>query len=672
MDYCSDLWKLAWAACLAVVCLLVVGCGRSVDLASQEEIERIKAERRKNAAEEGMAYKDSIAEKRKAQAEAKAEIERKRQLILSQKKKNVFPKQNKRIKRPRDFKDWKKRDYYLAKAEADPRLVEAVEYLGNQFAGDEHAAVLLAELLLPGLPRGMEDVKVKALRGSRNTLTETLVGALLKNRTESALNTLKTVILHPQPGDGVAVAQKVLQCLARNPCKQTEPIILEALLHPTEPVDKGTGHPNSRRQIRNAKDTQQLVRVAQAAMASGVSEEFREELAKRITEPGLPLEYRRVYSDLLMEPWPQNISAQMVLFEDSNATKKQQARLQKQWAEYSSGALARLHGLEPAFQGRHPNTDVSQSNYSRAGGTRPDQAGKAAAADAKFLERVVMKLWSKSVTAAADDRLYRATSLDEAANTILLSATMPRDSVRKSLYDVLTRNWQDGPKALAEVGLFDGIICEPGFWPVLKSAHFASDKLADNKRSTSKNPRLVKNEPIRRQAQPDPWQARIVELLLANCTHMEKAANAHRKLANRKDSGVSKKLSANDFPVKLHDNPRLVAEYRLEWPSGIKNTKSELLPDGTKLWYAKFSQTAVFEVVVSQYYGGLKSSHRHLGPKGCWLESLNPVDGTGKIRSIDVVIQRTPSTVQVSTGAGERLLIDILAVEIENPSKSTR
>jgi len=72
--------------------------------------------------------------------------------------------------RPNDVADWKRDDYYSAKRDNDPRLVAAVGYLGEHFAGNQSAAELLARLLeAPAtirLPRIRGNVRRRQIRNS--------------------------------------------------------------------------------------------------------------------------------------------------------------------------------------------------------------------------------------------------------------------------------------------------------------------------------------------------------------------------------------------------------------------------------------------------------------------------------------------------------------------------
>ncbi|MBN2021613.1 MAG: hypothetical protein JW809_02360 [Pirellulales bacterium] len=638
---------LCCAACAAVVLLGVVGCG-SREVASQENVDQIKQIRRQQQAKEAEEHKKDLAEKQKIKQQKDAAAERQRQEQLARQTQRAAPR---RPSRPDDVRLWRKRDFRDARAQADPRLVQAVGFLGRDFVGKANAARLLGEILSPQLPGGGSMSTSRAasayVRPGADAATDAIVLALIENDTTLAHGALEAVVTASTDGGSQSVAQRVLQRFAEAPDPRTEPLLVRALTQSYAAQPSATGR-------ADARDRQQA-RLAETALAHGASESFREALAKYVVEAGTPLTLRSLYGGLLEEPRAENLPAQIVLYQSANYPEVSRVGLESQWAAYGSEAVRRTLGC-PA--------DVPNVQRPTRGGSsgRRAVAAQAAVADPLIVARVAKHLWSEPATAAIETRLYRAASLRQSASTVLLAGTIPKDSTRRRLHDALSRNWQDGPQPLRDAGLADTIACEPGVWLVLKSCRFAQAKNEGAKRSPSVG------RPDKKDAAPsDPWHAAAGELLLATCRRLEKAAEQRRFLLAGGQASSTAAVPA-DFPLELHEQARLVGELHVAWPDDVADATSAGAPDHTRLWYAQFHETAVLDRVTAHYRRQMTSPRVHTGPQGVWLECLEPATDSRLVRSIDVVIQTTPSALAEPADGRQRLSIDVLTVEIRAPA----
>jgi len=82
--------------------------------------------------------------------------------------------------------------------------------------------------------------------------------------------------------------------------------------------------------------------------------------------------------------------------------------------------------------------------------------------------RLARKMWGPEVSTLIQSRLSQVSSLKTDAPLVLLASTIPVDSVRLTLYQVLRQQWEDGPSALESAGLFDEVVSDPGFLMLVK------------------------------------------------------------------------------------------------------------------------------------------------------------------------------------------------------------
>ena len=174
---------------------------------------------------------------------------------------------------PDDVSKWKKNDYYRARQENDPRLLKAVEWLGENAQGSEPAAQGLTDLLkplptepppsakpgapnatqpapgvaqpVPGVAPSAAAVKPRVVRPRNQTeltkLVEAIVAALGENGTELARSTLEKILTGEQStDDDKAAVAAALRALVLHPGPENNAVLLKVLLSPEDvrPTDR--------------------------------------------------------------------------------------------------------------------------------------------------------------------------------------------------------------------------------------------------------------------------------------------------------------------------------------------------------------------------------------------------------------------------------------------------
>ena len=170
--------------------------------------------------------------------------------------------------RPKDFAKWKPDDYFVAQRDNDPRLLEAVSYLGQGFADKEKAAEILLKLL-EGLPPSADSDDGPAGRGAGgDQLVEAIVAALAAIDTPSARRAIEQLAAGEfKTSDNRAAAAAAVAALLSRPSRENEDALFRVVTLAARPQPAGRKPAGSgRRADRPARGGQVLgLRVVPAA-----------------------------------------------------------------------------------------------------------------------------------------------------------------------------------------------------------------------------------------------------------------------------------------------------------------------------------------------------------------------------------------------------------------------
>jgi len=417
-----------------------------------------------------------------------------------------------RPQRPQDLAQWKKEDYFSARAEGDARLVEAVGYLAQRFVGNAPAARMLGQLLEP--PKSQEDPAKGSQPGygpqyrqASPQLVQAVVAALAINGTDVALAMIEQLLAGTlATEDDKTAVGAALNVLAAHPSAKAQDIVFRALTAP-EKLRTGSGGNVTADQLRE---------TALAAVSATASEPFRTRLATYLAQPGTSPQLREQMGGFLSQQHPDNVGAQLILYQSAQTPPETKATLEQYFIAYSSAALGDVLGM-PAVEGTQPGQQPMANPLQRplqyggpvgpggrpgpqrppqydgpAGptgygpppsGPNPPGAGpmwrppaapgvnqpQTTPADPEAPYRRARQLWSPQTASTVEGRLGQLKSLEGQAQLLMLAGTFPVDSTRSVACKILHDRWADGPAQLESAGLSSSVITDPGLLLTIKT-----------------------------------------------------------------------------------------------------------------------------------------------------------------------------------------------------------
>lgn len=396
---------------------------------------------------------------------------------------------------PEDVAKWKGQDFYDARKAGDPRLIEAVGQLARRAPGSVKVAENLAKLLAP--PAEEEATEQGPQPGYRSQsggrdprLVEAIVAALGANGTDAARAILGQLLAGTlSTDDDKTAVDAALKALAGDPSQQTDALLFCALTAP----EKLRSQPNGE------IGPEQLREMALAVVSSTASETLRTTLALFLVQPTTPPAWREQMAGFLQEQHPDNVGAQLILYQSDQTPQETRATFEQYFMAYSSAAMAHVLGI-PATQtdpapgglpggnanwrgapggsgygteydgprGGRPNPPAGGPGYGQPGPAGADQP-VAGPADPDAPYRRAGQLWSAQTAAMVEARLGKLTSLGEEAPLALLAGTFPVDSTRSALWETLHKHANDGPEQLESAGLTTQVISDPGLLLSIKT-----------------------------------------------------------------------------------------------------------------------------------------------------------------------------------------------------------
>ena len=313
--------------------------------------------------------------------------------------------------------------------------------------------------------------------------------------------------------------------------------------------------------------------------------------------------------------------------------------------------------------------------------------------------RLAAQMWADQMSKLVESRLNQVDSLDSGANLVLLASTMPVDSTRSTLYQMLQRRWEDGPGALESAGLLDEVVSDPGFLVLVKML----PRKAPPEQPTGPRPGMNRTRqgraqgyrgeygdegapsgpmmsgpegymdeetgpggPGRRPGQtpqePDlAWMATSEELV---------RAVSERLLAAARGLGGAGR-SEGEMPFEIRADANVVAEYHLDWPATSDQKLSGVPLGRLKLHYLRAELDTRLSTLESYYKRQLGSHELRSIHNGSWMESLSTVPDTDWKRSIDLMFTATvPAGEQLDKRQELPITVDVLCIDIQDPQQA--
>lgn len=562
---------------------------------------------------------------------------------------------------PLDIAEWKTEHYYLARAQADPRLSDAIALLGRRFVGNASAARLLTNLLSsddlgPPIAGLADEDSPSRRRAQGNTADEAatvaaIAEALSINATPVARQTLGQIVGGELAGNVPSARKAALDAIAGRPSAETDAMLLEVLMK--------SSHSAAEDAYRNPDSVIAML----AALTPSGAESVRMEMATRMLAPSSSPGQRGMLAAVLLEPYPENLAAQAMLYHDFSTPVEMKEAIEANLTTFSSEVLRRLLGMpregNPLTAARTMRVGVRSVSTSLPAPEMLD--------DPRLPTRMARYVWNESSVARLADRVYQLHSLDDGAGLVLLASSVPNDLLRSRLLAALERTWQEGPQSLSNARIATAAVVEPGFAVVLKTiARRAPANQGALLTSRTINKLRDRQETAKQwEKVAEDWRILCRDGLASFCDRLKLAYQA--RASQWSPSARSNPGVPDDFPVAIHDGARVVSNYWLDWPQQAVIDGQSLPVSPTQVRHVRIEETNRLLKVAGHYRHRLDGVREHSAGDVVWLGGLESLDG-GQVRSVDVIIRRGKGAPAAGADLVEKLTIDVLAITIKNPA----
>jgi len=556
--------------------------------------------------------------------------------------------------RPENFADWKKEDYFAARAENDPRLLEAVAYLGNQFVGSPNVAQGLAALLAPPeAPAASPDQPQQPTSSTPaqdpKLLIEAIVAALGVNGSDAAREILELLLAGTlRSEDDQTAVDAVLQTLAANASEKNEDLLFRVLTEAEKlrPEPAGEAETDGQTPSNARLKAEDLRSKAFEVIAPVAGNRLRTRLAGHLVQPDIPDELRKLLSDFLGKDDPYNLGAQLFLYNNDATPPEFRAKLEGYFAPAGSRTIGQILGVSAQGYG-------GGSSSGGARGTQPD--------DPDLPYRVAGALWTAPWADLVEEHLAELDSLQQQEKLFALATTLPLDSTRCFLLKTLKSHWEEGPKALEAAGVAGTLIGDPGMVQLVKTT--AREKMPS---------RTIGRTAIEKfQTTKKEWEKFSETLIRAWCDRLHAANKARTGATSWGTPQPDQGDQPIDLPIDLHKEANVTAQYRVSWPSDFGGKLAGTAVGPLEVRYVRIEDKLDPETMLGHYKRQVGELNPRRTENTAWTESLRLDPQTNRRRSIDVIIEGSNKN---AAKAGQKppkeqdLVIQILSIEINDPA----
>jgi hypothetical protein len=594
---------------------------------------------------------------------------------------------------PVDFAKWKPEHFRLAREKRSPRIVQAVRQLGRGNDANPDAnenAHLLAELLVPSSdPNKLATDDSTDSEGGNTSipgLGPAIVDTLAVNGSEEARATLKRILLGKQPSDSPdrVITMAALRGIVNHSDEQNLRILTVLLAVPESVRPAGRGEVTAD-QLQD--ECLKLIKPVATA-------DFRLELAKKINQGNSSASSRRRVIALLTSGDPANRSAQVELLVNGQLEPSVISRLDAQLGPTAQQVLEALQRASPADWAtletsasspppnadENPREEITLNDAVRFAKQlwRPD-----------FIQEVVSRVDSDEISLANSPLLT-------------LAAAIPSDSVRKSLLRKLAEFSTDDDTAAQFSSLFSEEGYDPGWLVILKQLPREDPKVSAGKtiaKSGSVNKDSAATQlSTKEQSTRRLWLKTSEKFLRGVIDRLSKTdtdrpgfvnARGEQRLDPVESSEefdsllqaptpakkpVAAKARRRDTPpdvdvgISLHEGAEVKNACLLNWPADFRGGLQSLATGQLLVRYVRLTSESDIDTVARFYQNQLKTSQLRTVSKGRWVDSLTKLDD-GQVRSLDVLITRTGTGPSPARGTPEKIIVDILSVQIPDPQE---
>jgi hypothetical protein len=597
---------------------------------------------------------------------------------------------------PVDFAKWKPEHFRLAREKRSPRIVQAVRQLGRGNDANPDAnenAHLLAELLTPSSdPTKLATDESTDSEGANTSipgLGPAIVDTLAVNGSEEARATLKRILLGKQPSDSPdrVITIAALRAIVNHPDEQNQRILTVLLAVPE------TVRPAGRGEVTADQLQDECLKLIKPVATA----DFRLDLAKKINQGNSSASSRRRVIAMLTSGDPANRSAQIELLVNGQLEPSMISRLDAQLGPTAQQVLEALQRATPTdWATLETDTSIPPIPPPNADeNSREEITLNDAVRFAKqlwrpdFIQEMVARVDSDEITLANSPLLT-------------LAAAIPSDTVRKSLLRKLAEFSADDDTAPQFSSLFSDEGYDPGWLVVLKQLPREEPKASSGKTSAkpgnATKDLTVAQLSTKEQSTRRLWLKTSEKFLRGVIDRLSKTDNYRSGSVNavagqRLDpvesseefdslleaptpakKPVAAKAHRRDSPpdvdvgISLHEGAEVKNACILNWPADFRGGLQSLASGQLLVRYVRLTSESDIDTVARFYQNQLKTSLLRTVSRGRWVDSLTKLDD-GQVRSLDVLITRTGTGPSPPHGTPEKIIVDILSVQIPDPQE---
>ncbi len=555
------------------------------------------------------------------------------------------------VERSGDLATWTDQNLLDARLEGDKRLVDAIELRVDQPPGSDETAELIAQMLPPPAeeePDGTPGTRTKRPAKLSRDAIETLVAAfgdLSGGGSAKARGFLEQLLAGTLLTDDDKVAlETALNALVDSQTAENEEILFRAM----------TAAEQFRPAGQEGLTAAELRELALEAVEADASEAFRIKLAQFLIAPTTAATLKTTIGPFLETKHPDNLAAQLIFYQDEKWIATSKATLEQFFTEFSADVMRRTLGItdEATSSTRRPT---------RPGGSRTPKP-EPTEEDLDLPYRMARTLWSPASATLFAGKLAEVDSFEEQVELLNLGSTMPLDATRFAVYGALDRNFDQGPEKVPPAHQPDSLVTDPGFLMVLKAV--ARKKATSRPTASEDRERFVK-------AQED-WKKAVQDSVRTWCDRLNATAEAQLEAAKLAGQPPTLDPAVLEPWVKLPADAKLTQLYHLDWPGTAAEKLTGVEPGAMKIRYARIEEEARLKIREGYFKRQLFVRDSETLDKSIWLNNVRIGSTPEQAVSLDVLITRPDgdATADEAEDVAEELVIEILWIELKNPTKS--
>ncbi len=274
---------------------------------------------------------------------------------------------------------------------------------------------------------------------------------------------------------------------------------------------------------------------------------------------------------------------------------------------------------------------------------------------------VAKHLWGAGLAKALEHGLVSVEVLRTRADLVLLAATIPNERVRAALLRLLQSHCDEQPPGLDAEGALNRVTLDPGFLIVVK---MLPRKDPDDARTTAiaKPARLAAVLQARQQLDhsAQQWMKFSESVLQTMRQQFCSVATSAGGGSNLREASPD----SDDLHLKIHPQSEVLTTYRADWPEGLDAKANGLSLSPMKVRYLRMQLRARPARLLAYYRHQLPNCKEHTIQGGTWLDMIARTDEEGTVRSTDVLI--TPSNTSLSNFSDQeqRLIVEVLSIRV--------